>query len=95
MPITMASDPSTMGDTSSGKRRKEAGATGVLVIIRSVESVNLTAGNGRALILERVSSRDVDSVWSYEATLAVPKGALRTVVYEHGRWLATDFRGAR
>lgn len=54
--------------------------------------MKLTAGNGRTLSLERVSHRDDVSVWSYQATLAVSGGAMTTVVYEHGGWLATYFR---
>lgn len=42
--------------------------------------------------LERVADRDAESIWSYRATLAVPGGAVTTVVYEHGGWLAAYFR---
>jgi hypothetical protein len=57
-----------------------------------VERVDLNAGNGRRLILERVSGRDVDPVWSFRATLAVHEGTTTTIVYEHGRRLAAYFR---
>jgi hypothetical protein len=57
-----------------------------------VERVDLNAGNGRRLILERVSRRDVDPVWSFRATLAAHEGTATTTVYEHGRRLAAFFR---
>jgi hypothetical protein len=45
-----------------------------------VDDVKLTGENGRTLTLKRVSHRDDESVWSYEATLAVPGGAMTTIV---------------
>ena len=57
-----------------------------------MERVELNAGNGRRLFLERVSGRDVDPVWSFRATLLVQEATVTTIVYEHGRRLVAYFR---
>ena len=54
--------------------------------------VTLTAKNGRLLMLRRLTSPDHESIWTYEATLAIPGRAATTVVYDHGPWLSGYFR---
>lgn len=52
----------------------------------------LTAENGRTLQLQRLTSRDDEAVWEFEATLSIPGGSVTTIVYDHGTSLASFFR---
>ena len=61
-------------------------------MIATMTEVTLTAENGRTLMLRRLTSPDDESIWTYEATLAIPGGAVATVIYDHGPWLAGYFR---
>lgn len=54
--------------------------------------VVLNGQNGRELRLRRLAQRDVEQLWSYEATLSLPSGHATIEVVDHGDRLGSFLR---
>ena len=57
-----------------------------------MDEVVLDGENGRTLTLRRLSSRDDEGIWKYEATLSIPAASATSEVYDLGDRLGPFFR---
>ena len=57
----------------------------------AVDKIVLDGDGGRTLTLGRLMSRDDESFWSYEATLTIAEGRVKSAVHDHGDGLAKFF----
>jgi hypothetical protein len=57
-----------------------------------MDEVVLDGENGRELVLRRLSDRDDESIWQYQATLRIADVTASRRVYEHGTALRSFFQ---
>ena len=62
------------------------------MIDASNDEVVLDGNDGRSLALRRISRRDSDAIWSYEAALTIPQATASAKVYDIGDGPASFFR---
>lgn len=56
-----------------------------------MSTVTLDGENGREVVLQRLSERDDESIWEFQATLHLPHATATKRVYEHGTELRAFF----
>ena len=56
-----------------------------------MSKVTLDGENGREVVLQRLSGRDDESIWEYQATLRLPDATATKHVYEQGTALRAFF----